>query len=129
VDFESAFASVRAALITHPRTVITLTLASERNKPLNDPGCAHQPHVDQFHLVIQTLFEMREVRSLTEAEMHDDDELVASIQYVTVLDDIDVKQGPGPDQGVTPAMEYEIGTLPGSNWTRRQLRKLPCWPR
>jgi hypothetical protein len=58
---------------------------------------------------------MREVRSLTEAEIDDNDELVAAMWYVTVSDDIDVKKGPVPDLGVPPAMEYEIGTLPGSN--------------
>jgi hypothetical protein len=41
VDFESACASVLAALIKHPKTVIALTFASESNEPLRDPGCAH----------------------------------------------------------------------------------------
>jgi hypothetical protein len=58
--------------------------------------------------------------------MPNDDELVVAIRSVTVSEDIDVKQGPGPDLGVPPAMEYEMGKLPGSNCTRRQLRKLLC---
>jgi hypothetical protein len=124
-DFEAACAYVRTALLAQPNTTISLTISPERKEPLRDPGCAPQLHVNQFRPVIRTLFKMREGRSLTAAEMPDDDEFLAAIQSVTISDDIDVNQGPGPDLGVSPAIEYETVTLPGSTWTRRQLRKLP----
>jgi hypothetical protein len=128
-DFETSCASVRVALIMHPKTVITLIIAPEWKEPLWDPGCAPRLHIYQLRPVIQTLFEIREGRYLTEAKMPDDDELVAAIHSVAVSDDINVKDRPGPDLGVHHIMECKMGTHPGSNLTRRQLRKLLYWHR
>jgi hypothetical protein len=94
-----------------------------------DPGCSPQIHVDQFRLVIRTLFEMQEGRSTTLNEMPDDEDIVDTIRAVVPLDDTGIKSGPVPDLVNTPAIEYEENTLPGSNWTRRRLRKLACWPK
>jgi hypothetical protein len=57
-------------------------------------------------------------------EMPDDVEIIHMIHYVMVSGDIGVKPGPEPDLGNASAVKYEEGTLPGSNWTRRRLRKL-----
>jgi hypothetical protein len=96
---------------------------------MRDPGCSPQIHGDQFRPIIQTLFEMREGRSITLNEMPDDEDIVDAIRAAMPLDDIGIKSGTGPDLRNTPTIEYEEGTLPGSNWTRRRLRKLSCWPK
>jgi hypothetical protein len=105
--FAHACTLVRAALLTHPKTTIKLTLASERKEPMRDPGCSPQIHIDQFRPVIRTLFEMREGKSITLDEMPDDGDIVAVIRAVTPLDYIGIESGPGPDLGNTPAIEYE----------------------
>jgi hypothetical protein len=127
--FAHACTLVRAALLTHPKTTIKLTLAPERKEPMRDTGCSPQIHVDQFRPVIWTLFEIREGRSITLNEMPDDDDIADAIRAVMPLDDIGIESGPGPDLGNTPSIEYDEGTLPGSNWTHRRLKKLACWPK
>jgi hypothetical protein len=128
-DFVQACETVRTSLLTQPKTTITVTVASDRKEDLRDPGCSPQLHVDQFRPVICTLFEMREVRSITADEMPDDNDITHAIRYISVSDDIDVNVGPTPDLGNSTDIEYVEGTLPGSNWTRRCLKKLACWPR
>jgi hypothetical protein len=128
-DFDHACRTVSAAFLTHLKTIITLTLAPERKETIWDRGCSPQIHVDQFRPVIRTLLKMREGRSITLNEMLDNEDIVDAIRAVVPLDDIVIKSGPGPDLGNAPAIEYEEGTLSGSNWTRRRLRKLACWPK
>jgi hypothetical protein len=106
-----------------------VTVAPERKEALRDAGCSPQLHVDQFRPVIRTLFEMREGRSITVDEMPDDNEITHAIRSISVSDDIDVNVGPTPDLGNAPDIEYVEGTLSGSNWTRRRLKKLACWPK
>jgi hypothetical protein len=89
-DFAHACTLVRAALLTHPKTTIKLTLAPERKEPMRDSGCSPQIHVDQFRPVIRTLFEMWEGRSITLDEMPDDDDIVDAIRAVMPLDDIGI---------------------------------------
>jgi hypothetical protein len=113
-DFTRVCADIRASLLTHPKTTITLTIAPERKEPLRDPGCSPQIHVDQFRPVIRTLFEIREGRSITPDEMPDNDEIVEAILSLPVAEDIAAEPGPSPDLGNAPSMEYEEGTLPGS---------------
>jgi hypothetical protein len=128
-DFACACTIIQAALLTHPKTTITLTLAPEHKEPMRDHECSPQIHVDQIRTAIRTLFEMREGRSITLNEMPDDEDIFDAIRAGVPLDDIGINSGPRPDLGNTPAIEYEEGTLPGSNWTRRRLRKLACWPK
>jgi hypothetical protein len=127
--FVQACATVCTSLLAHAKTTITVTVAPERKEALRDPGCSPQLHVDQFRPVVRTLFEMWEGRSITADEMPDDDEISHAIRSISVCNDIGVKVGPSPDLGNAPYIEYVEGTLPGSSWTRRHLRKLSCWPR
>jgi hypothetical protein len=128
-DYIAACASVRASLAHQHKTTISLTVAPEKKEPMRDPGCSPQVHVDQFCPVIRALFKMRERRSITPEEIPDDDDIIQAIRSVTISKDIAVQSGPEPDLGNAPFVEYEEGTLPGSRWTRRRLRKLPCWNR
>jgi hypothetical protein len=128
-DFVQACETVRTSLLTQPKTTITMTMAPERKEALRDTGCSPQLHVDQFRPVIRTLFEIREVRSITADEIPDDNEITHAIRSISVSDDIDVNVGTTPDLRNAPDIEYVEGTLPGSNWTRRRLKKLACWPR
>jgi hypothetical protein len=49
------------------------------------------------------------------------------LRAVMPLYDIGITSDPGPDLVNTPVIEYEEGTLPWFNFTRRRLRKLACW--
>jgi hypothetical protein len=106
-----------------------MTVAPERKEALCDPGCSPQLHVDQYRPMIRTLFEMWEGRSITADEMPDDNEITHAIRSISVSDDIDVNIGPTHDLGKALDIEYVEGTLPGSNWTRRRLKNIACWPR
>jgi hypothetical protein len=97
-DFAHACTLVRAALLTHPKTKIKLTLAPECKEPMRDNGCSPQIHINQFRPVIRTLFEMREGRSITLDDMPDDDDIVDAIRAVTPLNDIGIESVPGPDR-------------------------------
>jgi hypothetical protein len=61
--------------------------------------------LDQFHTVINTLYEMGEGIPIPAAEIPTSDQLEYLVYNITVSD----------------------GMVPGSKWTRRQLKRLNCW--
>jgi hypothetical protein len=127
VDFVDACTLIHSSLADHPKNTISIILDLERKEPLREPGCNPQLHVNQYRPVIRILFEIREGRVPTEADIPEEDELVDAIQsVVTATDDIAVHPSrSGLDLGGETTMEHETRTLPISTWTRRQLRKLP----
>jgi hypothetical protein len=61
--------------------------------------------LDQFRTVINTLYEVGEVIPMPAAEIPTSDQLEDLVYNITVSD----------------------GMVPGSKWTRRQLKRLNCW--
>jgi hypothetical protein len=121
-DFLTVCALVQAELSTVPHPTIVLTLAPERADALRDTGISPRMPLDQFRPVIRILHEMGEGITLADADLPDDQELVSAIR--SVCDNPSIP----PDMastGLRDTSNYEEGSVPGSKWTRRQLRKLP----
>jgi hypothetical protein len=125
-DFVMVCALVQAELSTVPHPTISLTLAPERADALRDTGISPRMHLDQFRPVIHILHEMGEGITLTDTDLPDDQELASTIR--SVCDDPSLPPYMA-STGLRDTSNYEEGTVPGSKWTRRQLRKLPCWLR
>jgi hypothetical protein len=128
LNFVSACALVHLVHLMVPHPTLSLTLAPGRQEALCNPGVYPRLHLDQFHPVICILSKIGEGRALSDAYLPDDYELISVIQSVAAQGRSAPLPSPLPDlQNSGP--NYEIGTQPGSKWTRGKLRKLPYWSR
>jgi hypothetical protein len=108
-----------------PKPNLTLTLAPERAKALHHPDVSPMMHLDKCGPVIRIIHETGEGITLADINLPDDKELVSEI--CSVLGDGAVTPDIANPTGLHDTSNNEEGTQPGSKWTRRQLRKLPCW--
>jgi hypothetical protein len=65
---------------------------------------------------------------MPDEDLPDDNELFCAIHSITATAGSAPHLLPLPDlQDSDP--NYELGTQPGSKWTRRKLQKIVCWSR
>jgi hypothetical protein len=125
-DFLTSCALVHQAHLAIPHPTLLLTLAPERKEALRDPGVSPRLHLDQFRPVIHILSEIGEGSAILDEDLPDDNELFCAIHSITAPTGSAPHLLPLPDlQDSDP--NYELGTQPGSKWTRRKFRKLACW--
>jgi hypothetical protein len=125
LEFGLVCAHVRDDLASTPSPHITLTLAPERAEAMHHTDVSSRMRLDQFRPVIHILHKMGEDITLADTDLPDDEELVSAI--CSVVRDGDLPPDIAKSTGLHDTSNFEAGTQPGSKWTRRQLRKLPCW--
>jgi hypothetical protein len=127
-EFSTSCTLVHQAQLTIPHPTLSLTLTPERKEAICDPGVSPRLHLDQFHPVIRILSEIWEGSAIPDEDLPDENELFCAIHSITAPAGSAQHLLPLPDlQDSDP--NYELGTQPGSKWTRRKLQKLACWSR